>query len=233
MSDPAKQGPKRQERSEETRRRLLEAAIDVFGDQGPEASTRRLATVAQVNLAAIPYHFGSKQGLYLAAAEHIAAEMRRRLGPALAAARETMSSCKDGSPDQAQARSMLEGILEALARVMVDDVSAGFARFVIREQMAPTEAFERLYEGFIGPTFDMLVLLVAAIRNGDPEDPAIRMQAPRLIGQVLMLRAARAAVLRGLRWDDVGPREFALIRSAIRENVRALEGAGASEGEDA
>src|SRR5579862_9588675 len=49
------------------RLRLLEAAIDVFGRHGFDgASTRMLAKAAGVNLQAIPYHFGGKEGLYLA-----------------------------------------------------------------------------------------------------------------------------------------------------------------------
>ncbi|HEX6141368.1 MAG TPA: TetR family transcriptional regulator, partial [Geminicoccaceae bacterium] len=56
-------GRARGERGEATRERLLLAAIDVFGRRGFEASTRELAGAAGVNLAAIPYHFGSKHGL--------------------------------------------------------------------------------------------------------------------------------------------------------------------------
>src|SRR3546814_4367559 len=71
------------DRGEETRQRLLDAAIDVFGRRGYEgASTRALAGAAGANLAAIPYHFGGKEGLYLAAATHIAEQIGGRMGPA-------------------------------------------------------------------------------------------------------------------------------------------------------
>src|SRR3546814_8615422 len=71
------------DRGEETRQRLLDAAIDVFGRCGYEgASTRALAGAAGANLAAIPYHFGGKEGLYLAAATHIAEQIGGRMGPA-------------------------------------------------------------------------------------------------------------------------------------------------------
>ena len=55
----------------ETQRRLIEAGMLLFGLHGLEAtSTRALAMEAGVNLAAIPYHFGGKKGLYLAVLEH-------------------------------------------------------------------------------------------------------------------------------------------------------------------
>src|SRR5580693_10282184 len=67
--------------------RLLDTAINQFGRKGIEgASTRAIATAAGTTMSAITYHYGSKQGLYLAAARHIAEQMGARMAPALAAA---------------------------------------------------------------------------------------------------------------------------------------------------
>jgi AcrR family transcriptional regulator len=61
-----------QERGEASRQRLIDAALEIFGEFGFDgSSTRMLADKAGANLAAIPYHFGSKEGLYRAAAEYI------------------------------------------------------------------------------------------------------------------------------------------------------------------
>ncbi len=60
-------------RGEDTARRILLAAIEVFADEGYEgASTRSLASHAGVNAPAIQYYFGSKEGLYRAVIAHIA-----------------------------------------------------------------------------------------------------------------------------------------------------------------
>src|SRR5215469_8548444 len=65
--------PGTHQRGEDTYRRILETAIQVFADKGYEgASTRMLAERAGVNLPAIQYYFGSKEGLYRAAIGHIA-----------------------------------------------------------------------------------------------------------------------------------------------------------------
>ena len=59
----------------ETRQRLVEAALDIFGRLGFEgATTRQIANQAGTNLAAIKYHFGSKEALHIAVAEHIVAQ---------------------------------------------------------------------------------------------------------------------------------------------------------------
>lgn len=53
---------------EDTRQRLLRAALRLFAQQGfAQTSTRELAEAAQANVAAISYHFGDKAGLYRAA----------------------------------------------------------------------------------------------------------------------------------------------------------------------
>ncbi len=50
--------------TEETRRRLLEAAERLFAKKGFNATTlRELTREASTNLAAVNYHFGSKEGL--------------------------------------------------------------------------------------------------------------------------------------------------------------------------
>src|ERR1700747_881667 len=68
------------QRREATRRRMVETAIDVFATHGYEGvSTRLLAERAGVNLPAIQYYFGSKEGLYRAAIGHIADVVEGRM----------------------------------------------------------------------------------------------------------------------------------------------------------
>ncbi|HXV29940.1 MAG TPA: TetR family transcriptional regulator, partial [Sinorhizobium sp.] len=102
-------------RGDATRDKLLNAAIDVFGRYGFDgATTRKLADAAGVNLQAIPYYFGGKEGLFIASAEHLAsligghvadlrAALQNRFGE-LDAAAQTMSS--------AEARGFLTQIVQ-------------------------------------------------------------------------------------------------------------------------
>ncbi|MGB2131386.1 MAG: TetR/AcrR family transcriptional regulator [Marinobacterium sp.] len=55
----------------DTASRILRAAEKLFAEQGfKETTMRQITTEAQVNLAAVNYHFGSKSGLIHAVAEH-------------------------------------------------------------------------------------------------------------------------------------------------------------------
>ena len=70
-----------QQRSVDTRERLVDAALAVFGDLGFEgASTREIARRAGVALAALPYHFTTKEALWRAAADRIFGELTARIG---------------------------------------------------------------------------------------------------------------------------------------------------------
>lgn len=65
------------ERSAETRQRILDAAAREFADNGlAGARTEAIAAAAGVNKALLYYYFTSKDALYQAAIEHIAARVR-------------------------------------------------------------------------------------------------------------------------------------------------------------
>ena len=60
-------------RGDETRQRIIEAAIELFGERGfAGASTREIAAMAGVNAPALQYYFENKEGVYRACVETIA-----------------------------------------------------------------------------------------------------------------------------------------------------------------
>ncbi len=65
--------------AEATRRRLLDAAEQLFSTRGfEETSVRQLTTAAGCNLAAVNYHFGGKEKLYVEMFRRRLHEMRER-----------------------------------------------------------------------------------------------------------------------------------------------------------
>jgi AcrR family transcriptional regulator len=66
-SQPADDARKPRSDGEQSRERLLQAAMRLFGEQGfSKTSTREIAQAANANVAAISYYFGDKAGLYQA-----------------------------------------------------------------------------------------------------------------------------------------------------------------------
>lgn len=214
----------RADRGDETRERLLLAAIDVFGRYGFDgASTRMLASAAATNLQAIPYHFGGKEGLYLAAAEHIAARITAHVTPV---ADQVRARLAEGPVADAEARALLARLLESMAHLLLSEESAPWARFIIREQMEPSEAFERVYRSVMAPMLETAGLLVAHLLGAEPGSERTRLRTVALVGSILVFRMARAAALRRLDWQTVETREFAAIRDLIHGLVAEIGQAG-------
>ena len=223
MERSAKQG--RPDRGGAARRKLLAAAIDVFGRLGFDgACTRALADAAGVNLQAIPYYFGGKEGLYLAAAEHIAA----LIGTHTFDLRERVRSRLDEAVKHAtplkvyEARSLLTEIVQTLATLFVSRESEAWARFIIREQMEPTAAFSRLYEGAMKPGMEVTRRLLAEILGERADSELVRLRTLSLIGSILVFRMAHATAMAELGWKSVGRRELDVVRNHCAELVAAI-----------
>lgn len=194
-----------------TRERLLETAIDRFGRLGFDgASTREISRASGTAMSSITYHFGGKKGLYLAAAEHIAAQVRSTLGP-LRQRAEAVSK----SATRDEAIELLLAMLDGFAQMMLRPESEAWSRFIVREQQQPTEAFERLYEGAMKAMIETFVLLLARARRDLPEMEC-RATAVMLFGQALVLRVGRASVCRALGCEALGKGEGALLRARLR-----------------
>lgn len=192
--------------------KLLDIAVREFGLKGPEGvSTRDLASAAGTAMSSITYHYGGKEGLYLAAAEHIAAEMERGMAPVLDA---------DPPTDPVTARADIHRILGVFAaKLMEQSHDSSWSLFIMREQMRPTEAFDRLYAGPMGRISERLVADVH-LATGAPL-PDAQLVAVMLVGQVVVWRGSRALAERivGCPTDDT---LVARITARLRTNTDCI-----------
>jgi AcrR family transcriptional regulator len=197
---------------------LLRVAIDAFGRRGLEgASTRDIAAAAGKPMSAITYHFGGKDGLYLACATHIAETIGTMLSPAL----EQAEALSDNG-DAASARAALATIFHRLVFAMVRPETAIFARFIVREQMEPSAAFDILYGGVMGRVMDLVAALLTRLSGGRLGPVEVRVRSIAMVGQVMAFRVARAAVLRATGWADVGAVEADAIDAVVQAHLTAI-----------
>jgi AcrR family transcriptional regulator len=199
--------------------RLIKAGIDLFGLHGFDStSTRAIAVAAGAQMSAITYHFGGKDGLYLACARYIAEQMRDRLAPALAAS-DAQQHDDDGAAAASQAIMVLIG---GIVTVMMRDEAALIARFVIREQMNPTPAFTTLYEGVMGDVVARVSGLLQRICPQPLAGEAARVRAMALLGQVFSFRFARATLMAATGWEATGDRETDIVRAIVLDHSSAI-----------
>jgi AcrR family transcriptional regulator len=212
----------RRDRGADTRAQLIDAGLDAFGLAGFEgASTREIAKAAGANLAAIVYHFGGKEGLHLAVAEYIAEQIGKRVGPVLA-----MLAAPQATASPKAARTALHTVVETLAEVMLGSAEAErWARFIVREQMQPTAAFDVIYR-FLGNAVTNVGRLVGVILGRPADNETLRLRVFTIMGQVLIFRVAQTLVLRKMEWKAIGDRERALIKRIVLQQVDDILDAG-------
>jgi len=199
--------------------RLLDVAVDHFGRLGLEgASTRAIARDADTLMSSITYHFGGKQGLYLAAADHISAQLHGHIAPMLA---QAAAICGEAG-DVAQARAAIHTLMRGMTLVMLADETAAMARFIVREQADPTEAFDRIYNRIMGTMLDRLSGLLIRVSGQRLARAEARVRAITLMGQVLVFRVARATVMTGMGWTAIGEAEAAAIVRTIAAQLDAI-----------
>lgn len=212
-------------RGDQTREALVQAATPIFARDGfHAASTRAIAEAAKANQALIGYHFGGKQGLYLAVFDAIAADVQSRAG-SLAVGLQRLLAEPEGQLDAAarQARYLppLMAVAEAWLGLMMSAKTEAWSQLIVREQQHPTEAFNRIYDAFMGRMLGLLTQLVLRLR-GDGDAQRAKGIVVGIFGQVLVWRVARAGVLRHLGWSSVGQAEFAEALKFVRANIKAI-----------
>jgi AcrR family transcriptional regulator len=197
-------------RSNETRSKMIETAIEVFGALGYEgASTRALADRAGVNLSAIPYHFGGKRELYLAAAQSIADYARERIDPIVALLQA------------ADVKNRAKRIDEALSKffhfVVGGSEPEAWAMFFVRCEHDADDAFRILYEEVVGRFERVLIKAVAAATGREPGDERLRMRVAVVLTSIVNFRTLRNMTLNALGWDRFSPDRLTQLDKMVRQ----------------
>lgn len=189
---------------------MIETAIEVFGSLGYEgASTRTFADRAGVNLSAIPYHFGGKRELYLAAAQSIADYARKRIDPIVALLRD------------ANMKNRVMRIDEALSNffhfIVGGSEPEAWAFFFVRCEHEADDAFRILYEEVVGRFQRVLIETVAAETGRDAGDERLRIRVAVVLTSIVNFRTLRNMTLNSLGWDRFNPDRLSKLDKAVRQ----------------
>jgi AcrR family transcriptional regulator len=167
-----------------TRDRLIEAAGEEFAEKGFEvARVRTICERAGANVAAVNYHFGDKEKLYI----QVVLEAHR-CGIVAADDRRTEGGTP---PDQ-----LREFIHHFLSRVLaISHPDDWRHRVLVREMLHPTSASDVLIREAIRPRFEQLTQIMRQFCP-DAEDRKIHALSLSVIGQCLHYKMARACTER-------------------------------------
>jgi AcrR family transcriptional regulator len=204
-------------KGEESRQRILNAALKVFGAHGFKgATTRQIAEDAEVNLPALQYYFGDKEGLYRACAREIVSRYEKHMLTLVVGAYRDVQA----GMAPADARERLKEVMSALASLLVDDAEAEiWSSFVLREMADRGPAFAILYEQLWAPGVELTSGLVSRALGERSVSQAARIEALLLISSLSAFSTARPVSLKYLQWPDAGDTRFARVRRVIEAQI--------------
>lgn len=207
-------------KGEEARQRILEAGLRAFGAHGFKgATTRQIAEEAGVNLPALQYYFGDKEGLHRACAREIVARYERRMLSLVVGAYQEAQ----GAMTPARAREVLKQVMGALASLLVEhDEAEIWSAFVLREMAESGPAFAILYEQLWAPGIELTASLVSRAMSERSVSQAARIEALMLISSLSAFSTARPVSLKYLQWTDAGETRFARVRRVIESQINRI-----------
>ena len=199
-------------RGEDTRRRILEAAIEVFAAEGYEgASTRHLAERAGINLPAIQYYFGSKDGLYRAAIDYVVQEIEAHFAPIVAPVRAALARDEAGH----------EELLEAFVALIAGGPNLESRRLLFaRAEIEHTAGLDALHECGMRQMYEPCLGLVNRLIGRSEEGEEAPLRTLLLIGQVTIF--CNKGARRALDATEFSEAQVRAIQRLVRLHAEAI-----------
>ncbi len=209
-------------RGDETRQRIIDAAVKLFGEHGfAGASTRDIAAEAGVNAPALQYYFENKEGVYHACAQFIADDIRSRFEPSMRHAAGVLKC--DG--DTGALIDAFLGIHEVTLDLVLTEPQASNRRsFMMRDVVGeePQVASKLLGRRLKQPLNKLRLTLLARIAGTTTRDPVTRIRLLTLKGQIFPFFYPPGACLDELGWKEIDAAKGALLKATVIEQTRTL-----------
>jgi AcrR family transcriptional regulator len=193
------------ESTDPTRRKIIDAAGEIFASEGfQNATVREICARAGANVASVNYYFRDKAGLYLEV-------FRQATGKAHA---EIADAAAKGGPPE----TVLRGIVFGMCRRMMASERPSWAlRLMAHEMSRPTPALDTVVEEIISPNYQRLRTTLAAILHLPPDHKTTRMCAHSIIAQIIHYVASRPVISKVWPELEMTPENIDMLAEHIYE----------------
>ena len=197
---------------DDPRRKLMQAAREVFAEAGYQAATvREICTRAGNNVAAVNYHFGDKYGLYTEILKDEVQSYRDAFPEKLL----------EQLPPEEALRLFIQSVFRHVANT---DRPAWHTRVMMHELAVPTQGLSAVVELIIRPKMMSLGGIVGRFLGLSPMDPKTRLCAHSVMGQMVHYAHGRPTL--ALLWPDwkIDEGQLEVIANHIAEfSIAALK----------
>jgi TetR/AcrR family transcriptional regulator, regulator of cefoperazone and chloramphenicol sensitivity len=169
----------------ETRLHILQVAGRIFAEKGFERTTsREICSAAGTNLAAVNYHFGSRDGLY----EAVLVEAHGQI----VGLDDLESIARAGVSPEAKLRELIALIVR---RSSATNLPWGL-RVLVREFMSPSAHVNALLKQAVLPKLSIVLAMIAEFLGVPQEHPLVQRALAFVVLPCIMLVVAPRPVLR-------------------------------------
>jgi len=210
------------QRGEETRARIVAAALALFGERGFDgASTRDIAERASVNAPAIGYYFDNKEGVYLACIEHIVSRVWEQILEPVEAAEAVLKNNVDDD-------ALIEAFCAIQARIaefmFTSTESDDWRLFMAREQagLGPSAGFEMIDKKISCRLTHISATIVGRLLGRPADDEETLIRTLTLNGPIVAFHIHGRKSLRVLGWKAVDAERLATLMGIIKEQTVTL-----------
>jgi AcrR family transcriptional regulator len=175
---------------------------------------REICRRAGVNLAAINYHFGDKEHLYLSVLKHYKEIAFQKLSM-------NTAFSENEAPDV----QLAVFIRSFVHHILGEGQPSCFGKLMAKECIEPTSALEVIIEEEIRPFFNRLSAIVCQMLESHVHEEKVHLHAMSILGQCLYFRNARPVICKLLYKDNYCTEEIEKITEHITQfSLAALSG---------
>ncbi len=175
-------------KNDRTKDRILDEAEALFALRGYDAvSVREITGAANCNLAAVNYHFGNKQNLYL---EVFRSRWLPRAVRIQKCFRESLAANRTVTPE-----SVVESLAQAfIAGPLSEEERRRHHQLISGEMAKPTDAFKMVTDQALRPLFDNLLKDLRSAMPDDIEEEKLALNIFSVFAMVLYFNFARPLI---------------------------------------
>ncbi|MDP6952068.1 MAG: CerR family C-terminal domain-containing protein [Alphaproteobacteria bacterium] len=197
--------------------RLLHAAGILYARQGFDSiSTRQVTSAAGVNLAAIAYYFGGKDGLQQAVIDHVVARSNEHIGRIFTDLDSAIDAANGEPARLAEATAQFGS--EILHTCLPLDPQTWWVAVITRALGLQSPGEEPIYEAVFLPCHRVIRKLVATA-TGESDFERLGILTEALVGDFLMICRNQPIVLRSLGWDHFTPERIDQVAAVVSNRM--------------
>ena len=195
--------------------------MQVFADKGfKDATVREICRQAEVNLAAVNYHFGDKERLYVETIKQAHSQRAEQV---------PMPAWTAVTPPDERLHDFITTLLE---RMLNDPAEAWHHQLMLRELANPTAACQEWVRDYIRPHFQLLLSIIDELLPAGVSQAERQLIAFSIVGQCVYHRVAQPVVRMLLTADEFARLDVGKLADHIGRFSLAAVGRGAPLGHE-